>query len=167
LKPTMNCSVYIKEPKDNLDNPKYANDLEVFYNTFSDRSRPDNICKFADISLMDCHINKECIKNIYIEDKSELVIKTYADLLRLMLYNINKSKDELVDILKTLIVVANDKIVINQNLVSSVLDDCILRTTNILVKMYLNYSKDKENIDKILDIYLETSKFRKFMRLLN
>ena len=85
----------------------------------------------------------------------ELVLKKYSDAIKSMVDNINKNKLELVTVFNEILNIDGDL------LTSTVLNNYIVDTKSILIKMYAEYNKDKENIENCFKTYNEIYEIKK------
>ena len=132
----------------------YANDLNFFYKSFAGKEDPPS--KFGDISLLDCSLNGFSNTRISMTSSiQELVLKKYSDAIKSMVDNINKNKLELVTVFNEILNIDSDL------LTSTVLNNYIVDTKSILIKMYAEYNKDKKNIENCFKTYDEIYEIKK------
>jgi hypothetical protein len=126
--------------------------LTRFYNAYtgSDGVLPEHVKKFSDIKLRQFSA-KECQKNGSYNKKykgtlSEELFEKYALHLRDMYLKINKKQAVIVDILKDVFSVIQDKngekVIINPNLNYDGLDELIKKTQSTMTDLYIGCEED-------------------------
>jgi hypothetical protein len=139
----------------------YNEDLKQFYIYFTgNSSMPENIKRFGDIKLRDYHNSFECRGNnlapgqmplFYTPVRGKLsndLFEKYARNLKNMIENANKNQNELTDTLDALFTYSADSktneqfIRVNPELTDEILQNMIVKTRAIIVKLYLTCEKD-------------------------
>ena len=132
---------------------QYASDLKLFHENFTGNSNMDeNISKFGDIKLRDFGKMDICDENIpkLRGTMSDELFAKYAENLRQMIDNSNKNQDKLTDIINKLFTHSEDprtkkKVVrVNPELTEAGLQQVVVDTRALVVKMYLTCEEDFE-----------------------
>jgi len=133
---------------------QYADDLKVFHEYFTGNTDDNNpISKFSDIKLRDFgKTEKSCLNEVR-EVKGKLsdeLFAKYADNLRRMIDNANLNQDKLTDIINKLFTYTIDpqtkkKVVrVNPTLTEDGLQQVVIDTRALVIKLYLTCEKDFE-----------------------
>ena len=106
--------------------------------------------------MLDCSLNGFSNTRISMTCSiQELVLKKYSNAIKSMIDNINRRKLELVTIFNEILNIDGDL------LTYTVLNNYIVDTKSVLIKMYAEYNKDKENIENCFKIYDEIYEIKK------
>ena len=148
----------------------YKKDLEIFYNTFTgknDNLEKSTIQKFSDIKLRDYEKLEQCrgsdpaFKYKYKGPKTEKLFKDYAENLKQMIKNANKNQEALVSIINQIFVYTIDpqtgerKIRINPTLTEKRLQEIVVETRAMVIKLYLTCEMDYVNGLKLYEAIVE------------
>jgi hypothetical protein len=152
----------------------YNGDLEQFYTFFTgNNSMPENIRRFSDIKLKDYHNSFECRGNGLVQGQiplfytpvrgklSDDLFSKYATNLKSMIENANKNQNELTDTLDALFTYSIDpktnekNIRVNPELTDELLQNMIVKTRAIIVKLYLTCERDFDEAVKIYQAILK------------
>lgn len=156
----------------------FKENLKNFYNVFAETNNlpmPENIKKFGDIKLKDYNKRSKCRgKNAPYDTRvsgtlEEDLFKQYAENLKQMLNKANTNQEYLLDVLNKLFVYMTDpqtnkKIIrINPELSEDLLQEVIIETRAIIIKLYLTCETDFANGIKLYEAIvdkkiIETSK---------
>jgi hypothetical protein len=156
----------------------FNENLKNFYNVFAETNNlpmPENIKKFGDIKLKDYNKRSKCRgKNAPYDTRvsgtlEEDLFKQYAENLKQMLNKANTNQEYLLDVLNKLFVYMTDpqtnkKIIrINPELSEDLLQEVIIETRAIIIKLYLTCETDFANGIKLYEAIvdkkiIETSK---------
>jgi len=156
----------------------FNENLKNFYNVFAETNNlpmPENIKKFGDIKLKDYNKKSKCRgKNAPYDTRvswtlEEDLFKQYAENLKQMLNKANTNQEYLLDVLNKLFVYMTDpqtnkKIIrINPELSEDLLQEVIIETRAIIIKLYLTCETDFANGIKLYEAIvdkkiIETSK---------
>ena len=152
----------------NESKKSYEEDLKIFYNIFSDGSSSKTpITKFSDIKLKDYSKMPECNgANPILNEKmkgnlSNNLFAQYADNLNKMVRNANKNQEALLEILNQLFVYSinpqtNEKqIRVHPKLSEKELQNIVIKTRAIIIKLYLTCEIDYTNGVKIYEAIVE------------
>lgn len=144
----------------------FQNDLKLFYQIFTGKSDvPPEITKFSDIKLRDWNYREECngpnpILNTKVSGSDKLFID-YANNLKNMIKAVNKGQENLLSIINEIFVYTVDpqtnkrQIRINPKLTEDYLQNIIVKTRNIIVKLYLTCEVDYANGIKLYEAIIE------------
>jgi len=144
----------------------FQNDLKLFYQVFTGNSIvPPDITKFSDIKLRDWNYKEECSGlNPILETKvngSDKLFIDYANNVKNMIKSVNKGQENLLSIINEIFVYTIDpqtnkkQIRINPKLTEDYLQNLIVKTRNIIVKLYLTCEVDYANGIKIYEAIIE------------
>lgn len=150
----------------------YNEDLKIFYsiftgNTNKSASLPENIKKFSDIQLQDYSKRPECQKeNAFyrkaIQGKlSDKLFADYAKNLKDMIKDANKNQEALLDVLNEIFVYTIDpqtnkkQIRVNPKLNEDKLQEIVLETRALIIKLYLKCEIDFSNGVKLYEAIVE------------
>jgi hypothetical protein len=132
---------------------QYATDLKLFYEAFTGNPMDETVTKFGDIKLRNFGRSEECSGNVPELKGSQVsdeLFAKYADNLRRMIDNANLNQDKLTDIINKLFTHSEDprtkkKVVrVNPELTEAGLQQVVLDTRALVVKMYLTCEQDFE-----------------------
>lgn len=146
----------------------YKEDLNIFYSVFTgNKILPENINKFSDIKLNNYSRHPECNKNnIYYKKsisgkKSNKLFADYANNLKNMISDANKNQEALLKILNELFVYTIDpqtnkkQIRVNPNLNEEKLQEIVIETRALIIKLYLKCEIDFTNGIKLYEAIIE------------
>ena len=152
----------------------YDGDLEQFYTFFTgNNSMPEDITRFSDIKLKDYHNSFECRGNGLVQGQvplfytpvrgklSDDLFAKYATNLKSMIENANKNQNELTDTLDALFTYStdpktNEKMIrVNPELTDEILQNMIVKTRAIIMKLYLTCERDFDEAVKIYQAILK------------
>ena len=141
---------------------KYMSDLKIFYKIFTNNEdMPENITSFQDIKLKEYHKHPKCngenpvFDRNYENDGSSLFAE-YAENIKQMVHDVNKNQEDLMKILNKLFVYTinpntkKKQIRVSPKLTEKSLDEIVLETRTIIIRLYLNCEK---SYSKGLNIY--------------
>ena len=132
---------------------QYATDLKLFYEAFTGNPMDETVTKFGDIKLRNFGRSEECSGNVPELKGSQVsdeLFAKYADNLRRMIDNANLNQDKLTDIINKLFTHSEDpqtkkKVVrVNPELTEAGLQQVVVDTRALVVKMYLTCEQDFE-----------------------
>jgi hypothetical protein len=146
----------------------FEENLQHFYKVFSNgKDKPEFITKFSDIKLRDFHNQPECqgenpiferdIKDTFTNE----LFRQYAENIKGMIKKTNDNQEKLLQILNKLFAYTTDpqtkkKIIrVNPKLNEETLQEVILETREIVVKLYLTCENDFINGVKIYEAIIE------------
>uniref|UniRef100_A0A6C0KPJ4 Uncharacterized protein n=1 Tax=viral metagenome TaxID=1070528 RepID=A0A6C0KPJ4_9ZZZZ len=155
------------------DNKKaFLEDLKIFYNVFTGKTNmPENITKFSDIKLRDYHRMKECqgpdpvFERTYKGPKTNKLFLSYAENLKKMIQNTNKNQNALISIINQLFVYTIDpqtltkKIRVNPELTEAKLQEIVIETRALIIKLYLTCETDYVNGLKLFEAIVDQKIF--------
>jgi hypothetical protein len=146
----------------------YESDLQIFYNIFTGQSSmPPEIKKFSDIKLRDYHKMNECtgseplFERKYKGPLTNKLFSDYAKNLKDMIQNANKNQQALLQIINQIFVYAIDsqtgkkQIRISPTLTEEKLQEIVVETRALIIKLYLSCEMDYVNGLKIYEAILE------------
>jgi hypothetical protein len=146
----------------------YKEDLNIFYSVFTgNKSAPENITKFSDIKLQDYSKHPECQNdNAYYKKtlkgkKSDKLFADYANNLKNMINDANKNQEELLKVLNELFVYTIDpqtnkkQIRVNPKLNEEKLQEIVIETRALIIKLYLKCEVDFSNGIKLYEAIVE------------
>jgi cytochrome oxidase Cu insertion factor (SCO1/SenC/PrrC family) len=141
---------------------KYMSDLKIFYKIFTNNEdMPENITSFKDIKLKEYHKHPKCngenpaFNRNYENDGSSL-FGEYAENIKQMIRDVNKNQESLMKILNNLFVYTinpntkKKQIRVSPRLTEKLLDEIVLETRTVIIRLYLNCEK---SYSKGLHIY--------------
>jgi len=146
----------------------FEENLQHFYKVFSNgKDKPETISKFSDIKLRDFHNQPECqgenpvfetdVKGTFTNE----LFRQYAENIKGMIQKTNDNQERLLQILNRLFAYTTDpqtkkKIIrVNPKLNEQMLQDVVLETREIVVKLYLTCETDFINGVKIYEAIIE------------
>jgi len=146
----------------------YQNDLKIFYNIFTgNTSLPPGITKFADINLRDYHKMDKCQgEDPLFRQKvkgpiTNKLFSNYAENLKKMIQTANKNQNALLTIVNQIFVYTIDpqtgkkQIRINPELTEEKLQEIVIETRALIIKLYLTCEMDYVNGLKIYEAIIE------------
>lgn len=148
----------------------YNEDLKIFYSIFTgniDKPVPENIKKFSDIRLQDYSKHPECQKDNTFYRKaikgklSDKLFADYANNLKAMINDANKNQEALLNVLNELFVYTVDpqsnkkQIRVNPKLTEDKLQEIVLETRALIIKLYLKCEIDFSNGVKLYEAIVE------------
>ena len=146
----------------------FEENLKYFYSIFTDgKDMPEHIKKFSDIKLREYHNMTECkgekplLDTIVKGNFTDELFKQYAENLKGMIKKAKENQDLLLDVLNKLFSYTVDKetnkkqIRINPNLNETNLQEVVLETRAIIVRLYLTCETDFTNGIKIYEAIVE------------
>jgi len=160
----------------------FKTDLNIFYKVFTGRSTPmpESITKFSDIKLRNYNKLPQCqdekdplFRKRFKGSLSDKLFKTYAENLTMMLQTANNNKELLLTIINQIFVYTIDPqtkqnvIRINPLLTEQKLQQIILETRTIIIKLYLGCERDYINGLKIYEAIIEQKLYETSQRQLN
>lgn len=147
---------------------QYNKDLALFYTTFTgNKTMPPTIKKFSDVKLKDFGSNPACsntaslFKQTYTLSLKNSLLKNYANKLKIMTDNANKTKQGLLAILDKLFVyridpiTKNKEITIHPRLNHNLLQALVDNTRSIIIKLYIGCENDFLTILKTFEAIVE------------
>jgi hypothetical protein len=146
----------------------FEENLQHFYKAFTNgKDKPENITKFSDIKLRDFHNQPECqgdkpafetdVKGTFTNE----LFRKYAENIKGMIQKTNDNQEKLLQILNKLFAYTNDpqtnqKIIrVSPKLNEQMLQEVVLETREIVVKLYLTCESDFINGVKIYEAIIE------------
>lgn len=146
----------------------YESDLKIFYSIFTgNNTMPPGITKFSDIKLRDYHSMEKCKgSNPLFERKvkgslTNKLFKDYAENLKQMIRNANKNQEALLTIINKIFVYTIDpqtkkkQIRISPSLTEEGLQNVVIETRALIIKLYLTCEMDYVNGLKIYEAIVE------------
>jgi hypothetical protein len=148
----------------------YNEDLKIFYSIFTgntNKSMPENIKKFSDIRLQDYSKHPECQKDNAFYRKaikgklSDKLFADYANNLKTMINDANKNQEALLNVLNEIFVYTVDpqsnkkQIRVNPKLTEDKLQEIVLETRALIIKLYLKCEIDFSNGIKLYEAIVE------------
>jgi hypothetical protein len=150
----------------------FQNDLKIFYNIFTgNASMPAEITKFSDIKLREYHKTSLCegsnpvFGRKYKGPLSNKLFQDYANNLKSMMEKANKNQNALLSIINQLFVYTIDpqtgkkQIRITPKLSESKLQDIVVETRALIIKLYLTCEMDYLNGIKLFEAIVEKKIF--------
>lgn len=147
----------------------FLNDLQIFYNFFTGNSDnlPSGITKFSDIKLRDYHNMEKCkgsdplFKRKYKDSVNNKLFHDYAENLKKMIQTANKNQQALLSIINEIFVYTLDpqtgkkQIRINPLLKEERLQEIVIESRALIIKLYLTCEMDYVNGLKIYEAIVE------------
>lgn len=146
----------------------FNENLQYFYKVFSNgKDKPENVKKFSDIKLRDYQNNIQCQgENPLLETKvfgtlTDELFKKYAENIKSMIQKTNENQEQLLKILNKLFAYTMDDqtqkklIRVNPDLTEKMLQEIVLETREVVVKLYLTCETDYINGVKIYEAIVE------------
>ncbi len=150
----------------------FNNDLKIFYNIFTgNASMPSEITKFSDIKLREYHKTSLCegsnpvFARKYKGPSSNKLFQDYANNLKSMMEKANKNQNALLSIINQIFVYTIDpqtgkkQIRITPKLSESKLQDIVVETRALIIKLYLTCEMDYLNGIKLFEAIVEKKIF--------
>ena len=150
----------------------FQNDLQIFYNIFTgNTSLPPGITKFSDIKLRDYHKMEKCQgDNPLFKQKvkgplTNKLFSNYAENLKKMVQTTNKNQNALLIIINQIFVYTIDpqtgkkQIRVNPLLTEKRLQEIVIETRALIIKLYLTCEMDYVNGLKIYEAIVEQKIF--------
>jgi hypothetical protein len=146
----------------------FQEDLKIFYNVFTGNSDfPPGITKFSDIKLRDYHKMNICqgtnplFEKKYKGPLTNKLFSDYAENLKKMIQTSNKNQEVLLTIINKLFVYTVDpqtnkkQIRVNPSLTEQSLQDIVVETRGLIIKLYLSCEIDYVNGLKMYEAIVE------------
>jgi hypothetical protein len=146
----------------------FQNDLQIFYNIFTgNTSLPPGITKFSDIKLRDYHKMEKCQgDNPLFRQKvkgplTNKLFSDYAENLKKMVQTTNKNQNALLTIINQIFVYTIDpqtgkkQIRVSPSLTEERLQEIVIETRALIIKLYLTCEMDYVNGLKIYEAIVE------------
>jgi hypothetical protein len=147
---------------------QFEENLSYFYKIFTDgKDKPENVKKFSDIKLRDYHNQPECqgptpaFESVIKGTLTDELFKRYAENIKIMIQETNKNQEKLLKVLNKVFAYTNDpqtnkKIIrINPLLTENSLQEVVIETREIVVKLYLTCESDFTKGVKIYEALVE------------
>lgn len=147
----------------------FQKDLKLFYNVFTGNSDfPIGITKFSDIKLREYNKMEGCkgeapsFETKYTEPLSNKLFKEYAENLKKMMNTTNINQQALLTIINQLFVYTLDpqtgkkQIRIEPSLTENKLQEIVVKTRALIIKLYLSCEQDYVTSLKIYEAIVET-----------
>lgn len=144
----------------------FQEDLKIFYNVFTGKKdMPPNVARFSDIKLRDYHRMPKCqgadppLSRKY--KGNSKVFKEYAENLKNMIRKSNAGQESLLNIINQIFVYTIDpqtnkkQIRINPKLTESKLQEIVVETRALIIKLYLTCEMDYVNGLKMYEAIVE------------
>ena len=146
----------------------FESDLQIFYNIFTGKSSmPPEIKRFSDIKLREYHKMGECtgsdplFERKYKGPLTNKLFSDYAKNLKNMIQNANKNQQALLQIINKIFVYVIDsqtgkkQIRISPTLTEEKLQEIVVETRALIIKLYLSCEMDYVNGLKMYEAILE------------
>lgn len=146
----------------------FNEDLKIFYNVFTgNKEMPSTITKFSDIKLREYNKFDQCqgkdpiFKRKYKGSITNKLFKDYADNLNKMIQTANKNQEALLSIINQLFVYTIDpqtnkkQIRVNPALTEQKLQEIVVETRALIIKLYLTCEMDYVNGLKMYEAIVE------------
>ena len=146
----------------------FESDLQIFYNIFTGKSSmPPEIKRFSDIKLREYHKMGECtgsdplFERNYKGPLTNKLFSDYAKYLKNMIQNANKNQQALLQIINKIFVYVIDsqtgkkQIRISPTLTEEKLQEIVVETRALIIKLYLSCEMDYVNGLKMYEAILE------------
>lgn len=146
----------------------FQSDLKIFYNIFTgNKNMPPEITKFSSIKLRDYHKMKECrgsdplFERKYKGPLTNKLFKNYAENLKNMINTANKNQEALLNIINQIFVYTIDpqtgkkQIRISPSLTEKKLQDIVVETRSLIIKLYLTCEMDYVNGLKLYEAIVD------------
>lgn len=147
----------------------FQSDLKIFYNVFTGNSNmPPEITKFSDIKLRDYHkmpICKDKTQRTYKGTLNDKLFSDYAENLKSMIDKANKNQNALLSVINEIFVYTIDpqtnkkQIRINPKLTEDRLQQIVVETRALIIKLYLTCEIDYINGIKLYEAIIEKKIF--------
>ena len=146
----------------------FQEDLKIFYNVFTGNSDlPPGVIKFSDIKLRDYHKMPKCqgsdplFERKYKGSMKNKLFSNYADNLKKMIQTTNKNQEALLGIINQIFVYTIDpqtnkkQIRVNPVLTEERLQEIVVETRALIIKLYLTCEIDYVNGIKLYEAIVE------------
>lgn len=146
----------------------FQEDLKLFYNVFTgNQDIPPGVTKFSDIKLRDYHRMDKCkgsdplFNKKYKGPLTNKLFNNYAENLKKMIQTSNKNQEALLTIINKLFVYTIDpqtnkkQIRVNPSLTEESLQEIVIETRALIIKLYLSCEIDYVNGLKIYEAIVE------------
>jgi len=146
----------------------FQDDLKIFYNVFTgNQGLPPGITKFSDIKLRDYHRMDRCqgsdplFERKYKGPLTNKLFNDYAENLKKMIQTANKNQEALLTIINQLFVYTIDpqsgkkQIRVNPSLTEERLQEIVVETRALIIKLYLSCEIDYVNGLKMYEAIVE------------
>jgi hypothetical protein len=146
----------------------FQEDLKIFFNVFTGKSDlPPEVTKFSDIKLRDYHKMPKCqgenppFKHKYKGSITNKLFKDYAENLKKMIQTANNNQEMLLNIINQLFVYTIDpqtnkkRIRVNPKLSQERLQEIVIETRAIIIKLYLTCEVDYVNGLKLYEAIVD------------
>lgn len=146
----------------------FQEDLKIFYNVFTgNQGIPPGITKFSDIKLRDYHRMDKCqgsdplFNKKYKGPLTNKLFNNYAENLKKMIQTSNKNQEALLTIINKLFVYTIDpqtnkkQIRVNPSLTEEGLQEIVVETRALIIKLYLSCEIDYVNGLKMYEAIVE------------
>lgn len=146
----------------------FYDNLKIFYNVFTGKSdMPPEITKFSDIKLRDYHRMPACqgsnppFQQTYKGPITDKLIKDYADNLKKMIVKANVNQNALLSIINQIFTYTIDpqtkkkQIRIVPTLTEERLQEIVVETRALIIKLYLTCEIDYNNSIKLFEAIVE------------
>jgi hypothetical protein len=146
----------------------FQEDLKIFFNIFTGKSElPPEITKFSDIKLRDYHKIPKCqgqnppFERKYKGSLTNKLFKDYAENLKKMIQTANTNQEMLLTIINQLFVYTIDpqtnkkQIRVNPKLTQEMLEEIVVKTRGLIIKLYLTCEFDYVNGLKLYEAIVE------------
>jgi hypothetical protein len=150
----------------------FEQDLKIFYTTFTgNTTMPSEITKFSDIRLRDYHKMEQCQGNNPLFETTvkgpltNKLFKQYADNLKQMIAKTNNNQQALLKVINQIFVYTVDpqtnkkQIRINPKLTEERLQEIVVETRALIIKLYLTCEIDYVNGLKIYEAIVDQKIF--------
>ena len=149
-------------------NKIFLEDLKIFYNIFTGNPNlPPGVTKFSDIKLRDYHKMPKCqgsdplFERKYKGSIKDKLFSNYADNLKKMIQTTNKNQESLLSIINQIFVYTIDpqsnkkQIRVNPSLTEERLQEIVVETRALIIKLYLTCEVDYVNGIKLYEAIVE------------
>jgi hypothetical protein len=147
----------------------FLSDLQIFYNVFTGNPNqlPPGITRFSDIKLRDYHKMEKCQGSDPLFDRkykgplTNKLFSDYAENLKKMIQTTNKNQEALLTIINQIFVYTIDpqtgkkQIRINPSLTEERLQEIVVETRALIIKLYLTCEMDYVNGLKMYEAIVE------------
>jgi flagellar hook-basal body complex protein FliE len=150
----------------------FKDDLKIFYNVFTGKTDiPPEVTKFADIKLRDYHKMPMCqgpdapFKSKHKGPLTNKLFNDYAENLKAMIDKANRNQNALLSIINQIFVYTIDpqtkkkQIRVTPNLSEARLQEIVVETRALIIKLYLTCEMDYVNSIKMYEAIVEKKIF--------
>jgi hypothetical protein len=141
---------------------KYMADLEIFYEVFTGKQKPEEVRKFSDIRLRDySQANSSTFCSGVRVSQQNPLFQKYADHLKEMVRKTNQNQAALIDVLNRLFVYSDDPqtgkrvVRIHPDLNEDNIQSVVEKTRELVIKLYLTCEVDYVNGVKLYEALVE------------